>query len=193
MLLSSKKLHLTTVFSSEGCELLTLSREKFVQLLEIFEDEAVKLYVLARERLYRTNEKMLEALKEIENRFSVSKTVTIPTLSHFDSGSIKDKGRRSSELNIIIQKDSTIKKNLQEKSELDEDVEIMIEKIKNTCKITKKINTLGLKIITSSSCFCDMWSSSNRKFRISGRTIFNILLQSGHFFFLLSPSNLRVE
>ena len=147
MLLSSKKLHLTTVFSSEGCELLTLSREKFVQLLEIFEDEAVKLYVLARERLYRTNEKMLEALKEIENRFSVSKTVTIPTLSHFESGSIKDKCRRSSELNIIIQKDSTIKKNLQEKSELDEDVEIMIDKIKNTCKITKKINTLGLKII----------------------------------------------
>ena len=97
LLFSNNKTHFHTAYSEDGCELLSLSREDFEELLGFFEDEAIEICLEARERLDRTNIKLSEALYECEAKYSVRATPTIPVKSRFNVKEIKDETRRSVE------------------------------------------------------------------------------------------------
>ena len=97
LLFSSNKTHFHTAYSEEGCELLSLSRENFEELLGCFEDETIEICLQAKQRLDRTNNKLREALSEYDARYTVKATPTRPTKSKINIQKIRDDTRRSVE------------------------------------------------------------------------------------------------
>jgi CRP-like cAMP-binding protein len=66
ILFSEKKNYLASVFTETGCELLSLSREKFEEMIEKFEDEAIEICMKAKERLERMNKRQEEIINAVE-------------------------------------------------------------------------------------------------------------------------------
>ena len=105
LLFSEKKTYLATVFTETGCELLSLSREKFEDLIEKFEEEAIEICVKARERLERMNKTLVENMIEVEK--TISKQTIEEGVSSQKYINEKRNLRRSIENNALFRSNST--------------------------------------------------------------------------------------
>lgn len=145
LLFSNNKQRLNAVFSENGCELLSLSREFFEEMLTIFEDEAIEICIKARERLDRTNANLESALKEIDSRFEVKALTSIPEKSNIDVQDIKENARRETQRNSIL-KESSLYKNIIEMKSPENSIGVVKSRIRrmNVCaeNITALTNDL---------------------------------------------------
>jgi CRP-like cAMP-binding protein len=97
LLFSEDKKHLHSTRAGEVSEMLTLSRENFILLLNTFEVEAIDICGKAKERLERINEKLQDTEIKIKNNdFSIEKRKTYPQQADF---MYFDKIRRSIKTN----------------------------------------------------------------------------------------------
>ncbi|OMJ89207.1 hypothetical protein SteCoe_8684 [Stentor coeruleus] len=142
LLFSVNKTHLNTVYSEDGCELLTLSRENFEELLSCFEDEAIEICIKSRERLDRINQKLLKAKKEIESKFDVTAVPSLPENRPMDINEIKSNARKNIE-NTSLVRTTTMYKNIAEMKNPDSTVTGMKRKINNLSSGLENINGLS--------------------------------------------------
>ena len=96
LLYSENKCYLNTMKAMDDCELLTLSRDMFIELLYNFEEEAVEICTNAKQKLDEYQEKKLQAEEEykLQNKLSTledeqdekpKETLQTPTQSHWAS------------------------------------------------------------------------------------------------------------
>ena len=84
LLFSEDKKHLHSTQAGEVSEMLTLSKENFILLLNTFEIEAIDICGKAKERLDRINEKLQDTESKIKNNdFSIEKRKTYPQQAEF--------------------------------------------------------------------------------------------------------------
>ena len=84
LLFSEDKKHLHSSKAGEISEMLTLSKENFILLLNTFEIEAIDICGKAKERLERINEKLQETEMKIKNNdFSIEKRKTYPQQAEY--------------------------------------------------------------------------------------------------------------
>ena len=102
LLFSNSKNHLNSVKAEQNCDLLSLERDEFEEMLKYFEDEAIEICIKARKRLDRINQKTAEAIVNIDRRSSVRPRISYPEANYVDVGEMKKNARKSVELNSIV-------------------------------------------------------------------------------------------
>ncbi|OMJ79125.1 hypothetical protein SteCoe_20916 [Stentor coeruleus] len=145
LLFSNNKTHLNTVYTEDGCELLTLSREHFEELLGYFEDEAIEICIKARDRLDRINQKLQQAIVEVETKFQITAIPSIPFNQAVNISEIKSNARRSVEMNSIV-RSTSMYKNIVELKNPETALAGMKRKIKNLSVYTENIHGMSNKL-----------------------------------------------
>ena len=154
LLFSYNKTHLHTVYSETGCELFTLSKEHFENLLQLFEDDAIEICLKARERLDRTNAKKIEAKKEIESRYNIKPFLSIPDNNPVNIGEIKIKARKSVQ-DISIIKSSSMYTSLIDLKKPENDLARLKKRV-------KQINLYTLNIVGLTSVLSEFMNKTTR-------------------------------
>ena len=148
LLFSNKKCYLHTVYTLNGCELLTLSRESFEEMLEIFEDEAIKICLIARERYERTIKKIKEALIEIDSRFTVTYHLSLPEKTSINISELKVNSGYSKDLESVVSNASVFSRISSEKA-TDKEFEDLKRSIESTKTNIRQIKQLSYKMMHS--------------------------------------------
>lgn len=155
LLFSSNKSHMQTVYTITGCELLTLSREKFEELLDIFEDEAIQISFIAKERLERTNEKITKKLESLETKFKVANFFSIPKTRKVNVSDLKRSTRSIRGVGEKSIREDTLFARINSEKHQNEDIDIIKTKLKTIKRNSHQITSLGEEIISHIKEFND--------------------------------------
>jgi Ion transport protein/Cyclic nucleotide-binding domain len=155
LLFSNNKTRLNTVYTEEGCELLTLSRENFEELLNNFEDEAIEICIKSRERFDRNNKRIRAAVLEMESKYKITTYHSIPNTDEINLTEIKNKARESIESNPYSQ-NNTMYKNIIDLKKPENNISGIKKRVKrlDICveNITALANELSEFILNQKPC-----------------------------------------
>lgn len=147
LLFSVNKVHLHTVFTSEGCEMLTLSSDDFMKMMECFEEESIKICLIARERFERTRISVKEAEIEVESEFSIKNHLSVPQNYSISVKDLKSNSRKVTEVESIFKDYSLFSKINEEKIEQN-DLFAIRTHLRSLATSSKQLKILTTKLKT---------------------------------------------